>query len=219
VKVAVVDTGMGNLFSVCHACRRVGLKPEITDDRSQILGAAAVILPGVGAFGDAMEALRLKDLTGVLRDVIAAGRPFLGICLGMQLLLSESQEFGSHRGLGVFEGDVVRFDRPREGDRLLKVPHVGWNRILPPAGTSWKGSLLADVGPGAYVYFVHSFHVRPRDASVTAAVGRYGDVEFCAALCRENLFACQFHPERSGPSGLLVYRAFADHVMREGRDV
>lgn len=207
-RVAIVDHGLGNLFSVAHACRAVGLSAAITADRGEIERADAVILPGVGAFGDAMATLRRLDLVSPLRDLVAAGRPLVGICLGVQLLMSESCEFGRHEGLGVVPGRVVRLANPREGGRALKVPQVGWNRIARPDGSlpdHWAGTLLDGVRDGEFMYFVHSFVVVPEDASVVLSTTAYGDVEFCSSVSSGSIFACQFHPERSGRRGLDIY--------------
>jgi glutamine amidotransferase len=203
--VAIIDYGMGNLYSVHHACRTVGLDATVTERGAEILSADAVILPGVGAFGSAMSNLRRKGLASVLREVADGGTPLVGICLGMQLMMSESSEFGCHTGLGFVPGRVVRLHEPREGDRVLKVPHVGWRRVR--QGKPWeRGSLLAGLGDGQFMYFVHSFHCVPDDAGVIEAVADYGDTRFCAGIRRDNLTGFQFHPERSGAAGLAVYR-------------
>lgn len=212
LQVAIVDYGLGNLFSVLHACQKVGLKAAITAERAAIEGAQAVILPGVGAFGDAMDTLRRLDLVDLLREVALSDKPLLGICLGMQLLMSQSHEFGLHQGLGIVPGDVVRLDQPREADRALKVPQVGWNRVRPPAPGAWTGTLLEGLEPGEFMYFVHSFYCRPQDPSLVLGRTAYGQVDFCSALGRGNLLACQFHPERSGQAGLLVYRNLAQRL-------
>ncbi len=206
-RVAIVDYGLGNLFSVQRACESVGLHSAITPDKYDTLTADAVILPGVGAFGDAMQSLRELDLVSALRQVAVSGKPLVGICLGMQLLMSESFEFGRHEGLGLIPGSVVPLGEPRENGRRLKVPQVGWNRVRPAAG--WEKTLLEGVAADEFMYFVHSFIVRPADASVAVATTRYGDVEFCAALRARNIFGCQFHPERSGAQGLRMYRNLA----------
>ncbi|MFZ5587071.1 MAG: imidazole glycerol phosphate synthase subunit HisH [Thermodesulfobacteriota bacterium] len=212
-RAAIVDYALGNLFSVAHACRQVGLEPAITSDRAAIAAADIVFLPGVGAFGDAMANLRRLDLIGPLKDLAAAGRPLVGICLGMQLMLGQSQEFGRHRGLELVAGEVVRFDHPAGPRGPLKVPQVGWNRVQrPPAaggGDPWAGTPLEGAAEGQYMYFVHSYYAKPSDPGVVLAVSRYGDVDFCSALRRGNLYAFQFHPERSAAAGLAVYARLA----------
>ncbi len=206
--VAIVDYNMGNLYSVKHACAHAGLHAEIVSSKKAILNASAVILPGVGAYGDAMATLHRLDLVSVLRDIAASGKPLIGICLGIQLLMTESYEFGRHPGLGIIEGPVVPFENPTERERALKVPQIGWNRIL---GTdrSWTGTQIDGVANGEHMYFVHSYIVQPQDPRVMLSTSFYGNVEFCSSLQRGNVFACQFHPERSGIEGLKVYRNLA----------
>ncbi len=215
-EVAIIDYGMGNLFSVQQACEHVGLRATITNSRPEIMNAAAVILPGVGSFGDAMETLERLDLVSALREVVASSKPFLGICLGMQLLMTESQEFGSHRGLGIVEGEVVHLEVSTEDSRALKVPQVGWNQIhaagsdhAPDGEPGWKSPLLNGIANGEYMYFVHSFYPKPVNEEVAVSTTQYGHLEFCSSLRVGSVFACQCHPERSGPQGLRVYRNLA----------
>ncbi|MEZ4731766.1 MAG: imidazole glycerol phosphate synthase subunit HisH [Caldilineaceae bacterium] len=209
--VAIVDYSMGNLFSVQHACQQVGLSAVITADKNDVLQAKAVILPGVGAFGDAMATLHKLDLVEPLLDVAAAGKPLIGICLGLQLFMSESYEFGRHKGLNLIEGEVVRFDNPTESDgRPLKVPQVGWNRLWESnTANPWSGSLLQGVATGSYMYFVHSYHIVPQCAEWIQAQTRYGQTVFCSVVNRNNIFASQFHPERSGTDGIKIYHNLA----------
>lgn len=209
-KVAIVDFGLGNLFSVRQACLHVNLEAEITSSKEAINNADAIILPGVGAYGDAMSALQRLDLVGALRDFAQSGKPFLGVCLGMQLLMSESQEFGRSEGLDIIKGSVVPIGEPHEGERALKVPQIGWNKICSSEKTiKWDNSILHGLAQDEYMYFVHSFVVVPQDASVILSTTQYGDVRFCSSLQVGNIFACQFHPERSGKKGLHIYQNFA----------
>ncbi len=220
-RVAIVDYGMGNLFSVKHACEDAGLSASVTSAHQEILGAHAVILPGVGAFGDAMETLRERDLITPLRDIAASGKPFVGICLGMQLLMEESFEFGRHAGLGLIPGKVVRLDNTSGGSQPVKVPQVCWNRmnrVSTGGGDSWAGTLLEGLPDGVFMYFVHSFVVVPNDPGVMISKTRYGLNEFCSALTVGEIFACQCHPERSGKSGLQVYRNLAVRLSASGRE-
>jgi glutamine amidotransferase len=222
VTAAVVDYGLGNLFSVRQACEYVGMDVVVTARRDALLASDVVILPGVGAFGDAMATLRRLDLVDVLRDIAVSDTPLIGICLGIQLLMRESHEFGVHQGLGVIEGSVVRLESaPQGGRRGLKVPQVQWNRIRRPADGGlqrdpWAGTPLAGLADGQFMYFAHSYHATPADPSVTVSVSRYGDVEFCAALRWRNVFACQFHPERSGAPGLEIYQHIANAARGRG---
>lgn len=234
-RVAIVDYGMGNLFSVKHACEQVGMSPMITASKSELSQADAVILPGVGAFGDAMDNLRRLDLVGPLQELASASKPMVGICLGMQLLMTESYEFGKHAGLGVLRGSVVPFvfeDDPPPGPggeraRRVKVPHVGWSRVFrktdgdqtPTDGSksnrACDRSLMAGLPQGVRMYFVHSFYVLPEDAGAITATSRYGDIEFCSGLGHGNVTAFQFHPERSGTDGLQIYHNLAS-ALNEG---
>ncbi len=204
-EVAIVDFGLGNLFSVAQACQAVGLRSTITSERRVIEQADAVILPGVGAFGDAMQTLRRLDLVSVLRDTPGRGVALIGICLGVQLLMTESHEFGRHQGLGLIRGEVVRLNNPREGHRTLKVPQVGWNRIHAAGGIeAWRDTPLEGSSDGTFMYFVHSFVVVPDDRSVVRSTTTYGDIGFCSGVSSGRIFPCQFHPGRSGRRGLHV---------------
>lgn len=216
--VAIVDFGMGNLFSVQMACAAVGFEAVITSKPSELLSASAVIIPGVGAFGDAMRTLERSGVATAIHEFASSGRTVMGICLGLQLMLTESHEFGHHRGLGLIAGEVV----PLPGGsihqrRRLKVPNVGWSPLCP--SRPWEGTLLEDVRPGASMYFVHSYRVRPADAGTVLATTTYGDLEFPCALASGNLFGTQFHPERSGLAGLAVYRGFARRLAAESARV
>jgi len=206
-KVAIVDYALGNLYSIKHACERVGLESIITSSRDEILQADGVLLPGMGAYGEAMQTLHKLDLVTVLQDYAASGRPLIGICLGIQLLLTESYEFGNHKGLGIIEGAVIPLDHPHEGERELKIPQVGWNQLH--ASRSWDGTPLEDIPNNEYMYFVHSFVPKPQDVNVVLATTKYGGVEFCSSIQQKNIFACLFHPERSGIAGLRIYQNLA----------
>ena len=206
-KVAIVDYALGNLYSIKHACERVGLESIITSSRDEILQADGVLLPGMGAYGEAMQTLHKLDLVTVLQDYAASGRPLIGICLGIQLLLTESYEFGNHKGLGIIEGAVIPLDHPHEGERELKIPQVGWNQLH--ASRSWDGTPLEDIPNNEYMYFVHSFVPKPQDVNVVLSTTNYGGVEFCSSIQQKNIFACLFHPERSGIAGLRIYQNLA----------
>ncbi len=224
-RVAIIDYGLGNLFSVKQACEQAEMHGIITSDRREILTADAAILPGVGAFGDAMETLTRLDLVGVLRDVVASQKPLVGICLGLQLLMSVSHEFGYHRGLGVVDGEVLSLREALGSASKVKVPHIGWScihavgvDISTNVDASWSGSPLHGLRDGEFMYFVHSFYAKPSDPSAVLSVTRLGPVEFCSSLRRGNVFGCQFHPERSGSQGLRVYRNLAAMINQSSAD-
>jgi glutamine amidotransferase len=197
--IAIVDYGMGNLRSVQKALERTGREAVVTRDPAQIHSARGVVLPGVGAFSACMENLAKFGLIEPVRDVVRRKRPFLGICLGFQLLFSESEEFGRQQGLALFSGKVKGF-RPVEN---LKIPHMGWNRVE----IKLDSPFLEGLSSGDYVYFVHSFYVVPEDPSIIATTTDYGE-DFVSSIATDTLFACQFHPEKSQELGLRILANF-----------
>lgn len=199
--IAIVDYGMGNLRSVQKGLERVGFAAEVTAEANRITHADKLILPGVGAFRDAMAQLRKSDLIAPIKDFLDSGRPFLGICLGLQLLFETGLEDGEHAGLGIFPGRVERFTN-RPG---LKVPHMGWNELK----VRRRPPLMNGLSEDASVYFVHSYHVVPADESVVATVTDYGG-PFVSSVWRDNIVATQFHPEKSQKVGLAMLKAFAE---------
>lgn len=213
-KVAIIDFQMGNLFSVFHACQHVGLEPSITSSASEIMCADGVILPGVGAFGDAAANIKQLGLDVVIKDYLASGRPFMGICLGLQILFSESEEFGSFKGLDIIKGCVRKFPRWTRDVCQIKVPHIGWNKILPYNAEIWNNTPLQGIESGEYMYFVHSFYVQPEDKSISLSVTNYEGIEYCSGILKDNLFACQFHPEKSAQAGLQIYRNWSGIIRK-----
>ena len=206
--IAIVDYGMGNLRSVQKAIEKVGYKADVTRSPKHIADADAVILPGVGAFKDCMDNLDRLNLISPVLKAIASGKPFLGICLGLQLLFSESLEFGHHPGLDVIKGVVKPFSPtmpdPERPGGLLKIPHMGWNSIQRQKPVA----ALNGIDDGAYFYFVHSYYVEPEDEAVVATRTDYGG-EFVSAIAFDNILATQFHPEKSQHQGLNILRDFA----------
>lgn len=196
--IAIVDYGAGNLHSVVNALNFIGAPCSVCGDAESIAAADGVILPGVGSFGAAAASMEASGLSGAVRDAALSGRPFLGICLGLQLLFAASEESPGAKGLGLLEGEILRI--PAAG---LKVPHMGWNSL-----ESKECALFEGVEPGAFVYFVHSYYLRAAQPDLVAATTLYG-VTIDAAVCRGNLFATQFHPEKSGKAGIRMLRNFA----------
>lgn len=197
--IAIIDYGMGNLRSVSKAFERLGYKTAVTREPAVIADASHVVLPGVGAFPDCMRNLEQMGLVDPIRQALSSGKPFLGICLGLQLLFTESEEFGLHKGLGWIRGRVVRFK-----SNGLKVPHMGWNSLTMKKPAPVLDGLPAD----AMVYFVHSYYVAPDDPSLIATTTEYG-LSFASSIAAGNVFACQFHPEKSQAVGLMLLRNFA----------
>ena len=213
-KIAIIDYEMGNLFSVKRACEFAHLNGIITNSITEIASSDAVILPGVGAFGDAMKNLIKLRLVRILQDLVGTSKPFIGICLGMQLLMDESYEFGHNQGLGIIKGTVKRFNNPiDENGRKLTIPQVGWNRIFKTNGKTsgdvWQNSMLSGIPDGEFMYFVHSYCVHPDDEDVALSKTSYGNEDFCSSLQYLNVFATQYHPERSGERGLQLYKNLA----------
>jgi glutamine amidotransferase len=198
---------MCNLFSVSHACLNVGLVPIITCDPEQIESADAVILPGVGAFGDAMINLERLELIPVIERA-SQNKPFMGICLGLQLLVSTSKEFGEHAGLNLIEGVVEKFPNEMNG-RKIKVPQVGWNKVsFDPVEP-----LFAGIPNDSFFYFIHSYYVNPVNQAEVLSSTEYGGINYCSAIKRGNMVAFQFHPEKSGALGLKIYDNWKHLIM------
>jgi glutamine amidotransferase len=200
--IAIIDYGMGNLRSVEKGFLKVGVDARVTNSPEAVREADGVVLPGVGAFKDCMKELTDLNLTGAVIEAVNGGKPYLGICLGLQVLFSESLEFGRCRGLDIFRGRVLRFS---EGD--LKVPHMGWNEM----NIRNDNPLLSGIPDRSYFYFVHSFYVAPDDDTIIAGSTDYG-IEFASMVWKENVFAVQFHPEKSQSLGLRVLKNFGDIV-------
>lgn len=210
--VTIIDYGVGNLFSVQRGLEHCGATVTVTSDHAKILSAPRVVLPGVGAFGNAMHELHRLGLVEVIRQLAQNKTPLLGICLGMQLLLDESEEFGITKGLGLIPGHVVPLpDHTVSGDRQ-KIPHIGWNALYPSdTSRDWGGTVLENTAAGDAVYFVHSFMALPTDPAHRIADCIYGDHKVAAAISNANVMGCQFHPEKSGEVGLKILRTFCSH--------
>ena len=208
-EVAVMDYGVGNLLSVRRALEHCGASVSVTADPEALLSAPRVILPGVGAFANAMAELHARGLDEVSKEIATRGIPLLGICLGMQMLLDESEEFGITPGLGLLAGRVVPVPTATAEGKPHKIPHIGWNSlVLPAERPSWSGTLVEEIHHDEAVYFVHTFMAPPADPRDRIADCLYGGVQIPAIIGRDNICGCQFHPEKSGEVGLKILRAF-----------
>ena len=207
--VVVVDYGIGNLFSVCRALEYCGAKVQLASDAEAVLAAPRLVLPGVGAFSDGMAGLHKFGLVEAICGAAQRGTPVLGICLGMQMLLDSSEEFGITAGLGLISGQVIPIPPTNIQGLKHKIPHIGWNDlVVSPGWGSWDASPLKFVQPGESVYFVHSFMVEPLDPQHRVADCLYGGRKVSADIGHENVWGCQFHPEKSGKVGLRVLKGF-----------
>lgn len=211
--VVIIDYTLGNLYSLTRAFQKIGCEPIISGEKSDIIDARRVVLPGVGAFSAGMQGLQEKDLIDTLKKVVRNGTPILGVCLGMQMLMTESEEGGIHSGLNLIKGNVRRFDPPKERNSF-KVPHYGWSSVSMPNPENrlqenlWQHTVMNDIKNNSYFYFVHSYYVVPDDPSHTIGVTQYGYNTFASVIKKENITACQFHPEISGEVGLCLIKKF-----------
>lgn len=205
-KVVIIDYGVGNLLSVQRGLESCGANVVISRDHQTILHASHVVLPGVGAFGNAMQALQELGLPSLINEVMSQATPFLGICLGMQLLLDESEEFGIHKGLGLIPGKVSAIPQKSAVGETLKIPHIGWNQLV--TTSSWEKTWLRNNKPGDAMYFVHSFMANPTNPEHRVADCIYGDHRIAAVIAKDNIMGCQFHPEKSGELGLRILKEF-----------
>ena len=208
-RVTVIDYGIGNLLSVSRALERCGAEVLLTSDPLLITRADRLVLPGVGAFADGMAGLRERGLIDPIREYARSGRPLLGICLGMQMMLDTSEEFGSHEGLGLIPGKVSAIPVTGVDGRPHKIPHIGWNELMPPSpATNWKGTILEDIPTNAAAYFVHSYAAVPAHPEHRLADCHYDGQVISAVIRSGSTYGCQFHPEKSGETGLRILRRF-----------
>lgn len=206
-KVVIIDYQLGNLFSVKQACDTVGINAEISSNREDILNADALILPGVGAFIEAMNNLKKFGLDTAIQNKVNGGTPIFGICLGQQLLFTESEEFGAGKGLDLISGIIKRFPETFE-ERIVKVPHIAWNTIF-NLNQIWDNTALSDLSNNDFMYFIHSYYVKPSDDSCILTKTNYDGIEFCSSILKNNIFATQFHPEKSADKGISIYKNWA----------
>jgi len=211
--IAVIDYGMGNLHSVRKALEVAGASVKVSSGAKEISKANKIVFPGVGSFGEAMKELKKRKLVGPIKDAIAGGKPFLGLCLGLQLLFEKSEESPGVKGLCILEGESKRFSFTRKPANpftrgQLKVPHMGWNNIAYSVGRlAYREKILRDVPSDSYMYFVHSYYVKPKDKSAILTTTDYG-IEFVSGICRDNIYGFQFHPEKSQALGLKILKNF-----------
>ena len=206
--VTVIDYGIGNLLSVRRGLEKFGARVIISSSSNEILSSERIILPGVGAFSKAMEELRNRNLIEIIKDSAKRGTPILGICLGMQMLLDESEEFGISEGLGLIPGRVIPIHKKSKNNNPLTIPHIGWNALVGDSLNNWEKTLLKGLNQGDDVYFVHSFMAKTYDKSHSIAYCNYGDYPVTAVVANKNIMGCQFHPEKSGEAGLKILRNF-----------
>lgn len=212
-KVTIIDYGLSNLLSVQHAFAHFGAETLVTGDPAAVLAADALVLPGVGAFKDGMTGLEKLGLIEPIRRKAAAGTPLLGICLGMQMLFDESEEFGLHKGLGLIPGRVVRIPDTDADGKPQRVPHISWNPLYPAGGRAdFDGTVLAGVKPGEECYFIHSYEAKPAAEADRLADTVYGGRKICAAAGHGSVVGCQFHPEKSGEVGLRIIQEYLTQV-------
>lgn len=210
-KITILDYNMGNLFSVKNAFLSFGVDTDISSDKEDIMKSDALIIPGVGAFGEAIDNLKRMNLISPILDYYNSGRPLMGICLGLQLLFEGSNEFGYNKGLGIIKGTVSKFNRI-EGSRL-KIPHMGWNKIHKDrTDENWRESPLNHIQDEGFMYFVHSYFVKPDDEAIVLSTTEYSGTTFCSSIMRDNVFACQFHPEKSGPVGINIFKNWYESI-------
>lgn len=205
--VTIIDYNLGNLFSVKQACDTIGINAKISSDKKDIENADALILPGVGAFIEAMQNLEQLDLINSIKSSVNNGKPLFGVCLGLQLLFSTSEEFGSGDGLDLIAG-VIRRIPSTVAEKRIRVPQIAWNKIYCHQ-SDWKNSPLFNISENEYMYFVHSYYVDPANESCILTKTNYEGLEYCSAVIKDNIFATQFHPEKSAERGILIYKNWA----------
>lgn len=214
MKVAIIDYGLGNLYSISQACLHVGIDTIITTDKTIIRNADALILPGVGAFGDAMNYLKNFELIDAIKEFVASGKAFMGICLGMQLMFTESEEFGIYEGLNVIPGKVVKFPVADKKGNKVKVPQIQWNQLSKNTETIWQNSSLQNIPEKIFVQFVHSYYVIPDHIENILTYTEYADINYASSVIKDNMIGFQFHPEKSGVHGLIIYENWAKSILK-----
>lgn len=209
-KIVIVDYGLGNLYSIEQACIHVGFSPIISGNEADIIDADYLILPGVGAFGVAMQSLKETGLIDPIKAYAKSGKPLMGVCLGMQLLFNESEEFGNHQGLGFIEGKIAKFPASIGGQKT-RIPNIGWHKIYPPKNVSWENTPLKDIDEQKdHVYYIHSYYAEPVNEVSVLCLSTYNGFEYASGVRHDNIWGFQFHPEKSGEEGLTIYKRFLE---------
>ena len=211
-EVVIIDYKLGNLFSIKQAIQKFGVNAVVTNELDVINSAKAIVLPGVGAFGHAMNQLRRSRLDEALVSAANKGVPLFGICLGMQLLCSQSEEYGEHKGLGIIPGTVKKFPSKDSSGNKVRVPSIGWRTLIPNPINNWDNSPFSQLNPEDDLYFVHSYHVAPDNPESILAESIYSEKKYCAAIKYQNIFSTQFHPEKSGKVGLQIIKNWLDSL-------
>lgn len=207
MNISIIDYEIGNVKSIINAFKKIGVRSTLTKDRETILNSDGLILPGVGAFASGMKNINKYGLKEIIYAFVSTEKPFMGICLGMQMLLEESEEFGLTKGLGLIEGKVKKL--PVHNPDYEKLPHVSWNEIV-KSKITWKGTVLNDIPEYSDMYFVHSYIASPLNEENILAITEYSDYKFCSAVKKDNIYGCQFHPEKSGELGVKVMNNFVN---------
>lgn len=215
INLVIINYDIGNVRSIINAFEKIGTKPILSRDKEEILNADGVILPGVGAFSHGMENLYKYSLVDVIKEYVKTNKPFLGICLGMQMLLDESEEFGSKKGIGLIPGKVIKL--PTKDSNNEKLPHVSWNEIR-PKNITWKGTILNNTNTKSDMYFVHSYTAVPKNKNNILSTTVYSGYEFCSSIKKENIYGCQFHPEKSASAGLEIIKSFIKIIKENKND-
>jgi glutamine amidotransferase len=208
-RVSIIDYGMSNLLSICRAFEHIGAKVDVIDDPGKVLSSDYLVLPGVGAFPDGMKELDKRGLTIPIREFAASGKPLMGVCLGMQMLLSKSYEHTETAGLDIIEGEVLALPRDMAG---FKVPNINWHSAEENSGVKWEKSIFDKTKAATCFYFVHSYYARPARNENVLATSQFGDLKFTSAVIKDNVSGTQFHPEKSGEDGLNLLRSFMDNI-------
>ena len=208
-KVTIIDYGCGNILNLIRAIKFIGYEVEVTHEKNKIINSSYLILPGVGAFGNAMKQIEKYNLQDIILEYVKSNKPLLGICLGMQILFTASHVFGYHKALGLIEGEVIKISNKKNNE--IKIPHMGWNEIYPKDNNGeWRNKILQNPLIGKSFYFVHSFICLTKNSNSTIAVCNYSDISIPAVVANNNIFGCQFHPEKSSDNGLAFLKNFCE---------